>query len=713
MKRGPGRGRRALAIGAAAAVLAALALLAWIESPWRGLPYRDSFAGGTAGEWTAYAGNWILQGNAIKNDSDERGAKLITGSPQWKSYAMEADMQLLGGGDAGILIRASNLERGVDSYDGYYAGLRTGDQTMVFGRAQHGWYEFPPTVMPGGVVPGLWYHFRLAAQGCVISASATAIGTTYTARAVVDDPHCLKAGRAGLRSVGAGGLWRNIHIMRLPEHARNTGAYPAAPPHIALYPTSQGTAPSMASAVSNSHPEKQPVAVKTIQSIRNLRLFSVSRPAHVIVRGAVILTDPALYIQDSSGGVRVETAKPAPLKIGDEVEVEGDLYPHGLSAVIRNATERPLGGLAPIPPLSVTADQAATGAYDSMFIEVEGRLVGKSGARNRRTLAFSDGLQTFRALAGSYGAGSLFDALRKNSTVQLRGVCMVSAAYTGNTVPFVVIVNSPEDVKVLVGPPWWSGEHLVLLALAMLGAGFLVHLFYSRAEEWRLHAVIDERERLAHEMHDTLAQSFAGIGFQLRAIRNRISRSETPMQAELLLDDLNLASELVRHSHDEARRSIATLRPEALEAAGLLSALEQSARRMVARSSVLVEASCKGEARRLPLRVLDSLFGIGQEAIANAVQHGHPRRIGIRLEYELSSIALIVEDDGAGFVFEPESGGFGIAGMRHRAEAIHAAIAIESSPDKGTRIAVTAPTPPTTWARTAWLCAARLRRLAL
>src|SRR5580658_7715281 len=190
-----------------------------------------------------------------------------------------------------------------------------------------------------------------------------------------------------------------------------------------------------------------------------------------------------------------------------------------------------------------------------------------------------------------------------DSVIRVRGVCMVSTEYTGNTVPFALIVNSPEDVKVIDGPPWWSAEHLIAMALVMLGLGFLVHLFFSRAEEWRLHAVIDERERLAHEMHDTLAQSFAGIGFQLRAIRNRLSRNATSVDAPSLMEDLNVATELVRHSHDEARRSIATLRPEAIEATGLVSALEQTARRMVSRSSVLVDVSVHGEARPLPLRV--------------------------------------------------------------------------------------------------------------
>ena len=672
------------------ALLVSSCIITWRRSPWFGLPFRDDFSSGQTSGWTAYAGNWTVIGNAVRNDSDERGAKLMTGSDHWTSYAMEADLQMLGGGDAGILIRATHVEEGVDAYDGYYAGLRTNDQSLVLGRAQHGWYEFPFSRMPGGVIPGKWYHLRLAAQGCVLSASATEIGTKNTAQIKTLDPQCLKAGSAGLRSMGAGGLWRNVRISSLPAIADTKAILPPVS-HLALYPTSQGSAP-LTIATNPVQNKSYRSSAESVQTIRSLRLLSISKPAHVVVRGAVILTDPSLYVQDSSGGVKVETTHPGQLRVGDEVEVEGDAYPEGLSATIRNSTARVVGGLAPIPPLSVTADQAASGAYDSMFVEVEGRLIGRMNSVGRSVLEFRNGTQTYRALTNSEVTRSEFDRLETESIVRLRGACLVRPEYTGNTVPFVLIVDSPENVKLLVGPPWWSVEHLIFLALAMLGMGFLGHLFYSRAEEWRWRAVLNERERMAHEMHDTLSQSFAGIGFQIRGIRNRLLQSSSQVDPHLL-DELNTTSELVRHSHDEARRSIACLRPEVLEVNGLVSALEQSARRAVARGSVTVHALNLGEPRPLPLGVLDALFRIAQEAIANAIHHGHPKSIKICMEYERSSVVLMIEDDGKGFIHQPERSGFGLAGMQRRAESIDAILEIHSSPGNGCRIIVHLPTP--------------------
>ena len=684
-----------IGIAAVAIIAAGAVIFLLFEGDSRGLPYYDSFQSGKIDEWNAYDGNWYTSGGAVKNDSDERGAKLVVGSPHWKSYVIQADLQLIGDGDAGLIARASHLDRGVDSYDGYYVGLRTLDQKMVLGRAQYGWIEFPPESVPGGIVPGKWYHLSLAVQGCIITASAHAVGEKDTAEIRVKDPNCLTSGKAGLRSMTAGGMWRNVSITALPNPSG--GAVESVPtPHMAIFPTSQGIepfakAPPPAAAPA---PPQRPEPVHNILRIRNLRLFSVTQPARVTIRGTVILTNPDLYVQDSSGGARVELAKEAALRVGDEVEIQGDAHPEGLAVTITNASVRQMGGLAPIPPASVTADQAATGAFASMFLEVEGRLHDQAGAQAPdATLELRDGLQRFRVIATTAVTSALFRKLEKDSVVRVRGICMVGEKYTGNVVPFALIVNSPEDVKVIEGPPWWSTEHLIAMAIAMLGLGFGVHLLLSRAEKWRLHAVIDERERLANEMHDTLSQSFAGIGFQLRAIRNRLSRNSAALDPPSLLEDLKVASDLVKLSHDEARRNIATLRPEAIEATGLVSALEQTARRMVSRGPVILDVSVEGEARTLPLKVLDSLFRIGQEAIANAVQHGQPSKIIIRVEYARSSIALVIEDDGVGFVPRPDCGGFGISGMRRRAESVAGTLDIETFPGGGTRIRTQVPTP--------------------
>jgi signal transduction histidine kinase len=255
-------------------------------------------------------------------------------------------------------------------------------------------------------------------------------------------------------------------------------------------------------------------------------------------------------------------------------------------------------------------------------------------------------------------------------------------------------------VEVLEGPPWWSTGHIVVAIIAFLLLILAAQTLHNYIERWRLIAVLEERERLAHEMHDTLAQSFAGIGFQLQAIRDEID-DRTAIDREL-----DLASSLVRRSHEEAKRSIAALRPELLESVGLLRALEQSAQSMVAGGVIQVTATASGESHSIPVRISDTLFRIGQEALANAVRHANPNSLLISLTYGESTLKLLVEDDGRGFVVDADSAGFGIRGMRKRADIISGELQIRSLPGKGATVQVTAPMPARMlrrmWPATIW-----------
>jgi signal transduction histidine kinase len=211
---------------------------------------------------------------------------------------------------------------------------------------------------------------------------------------------------------------------------------------------------------------------------------------------------------------------------------------------------------------------------------------------------------------------------------------------------------------------------------------------FGRIEKWRLRAVLEERELLAHEMHDTLAQSFAGLGFQLQAIRNRL-----PKDMSILSGELDLACDLVRHSHQEARRNIALLRSDSIAQLGLPAALESCAQGMLQSGNIEFRISVRGDPRALPLRISGTLFRIGQEALANSVRHASPSRIMISIVYEETVVQMFVEDDGIGFEVIDDQKSFGLRGMRRRAAGISAEIEIYSSLDTGTRVIVTAPLP--------------------
>lgn len=214
----PRRMRRRLAISlvlTALLIIGALCLFAYWRSPNRGLPYRDSFASAKAEEWTAFGGTWEVVQGSMRNDSDERGAKLLTGSTHWQNYSIEADVMLLGlGGDAGLIVRSSHEEEGVDAYDGYYAGLRTIDDSLALGRAAYGWMEVNFPLKPRGtpVQASRWYHMKLLAYGCQLVASAALIPQANPTVASITDQDCIRSGRVGLRSYSSGGVWRNVVV---------------------------------------------------------------------------------------------------------------------------------------------------------------------------------------------------------------------------------------------------------------------------------------------------------------------------------------------------------------------------------------------------------------------------------------------------------------------------------------------------------------------
>lgn len=705
--------RRLVAVLALLALACCLggAFAAWRRSPQRGLPYRDDFAAGRADEWKAFGGTWELANGAMRNESDERGAKLVTGSPWWRNYSIEADVYLLGvSGDAGLVIRSSNEEQGVNAYSGYYAGVRTIDNSLVLGRADHAWLEVTRRYpVAGGIRPFQWYHLRIVAVDCDIAASVGAVGEPDRTAIGITDHQCISAGRVGLRSYSSGGIWRNV-VVRAATHQDLMAMLQKAAGHGTLTAGSTTAAgpdsPEVRQLLEREQEQEtraeQGIPGVSTRSIGSLRLSSWARPAVATVRGVVVLTAPRLYVQDASGGVYVSQYTGPLLKVGDEVEVTGQVHPGDFSAVMDHATAQVLWARSPMPPLSVTASQASTGRYDATFIELRGVLAARErGPGNSLILDLDDGAQSFRAMLNPGRSDALVSALRVNSLLRLRGICVVDSALTHNLTPFVLLLPSNEDLDVIAGPPWWSTGHIVALMIATAVLAMISVILYHRIENWRLRAILDERGRLAHEMHDTLAQSFAGIGFQLQAISNGV-----PEDMPKLHEQLDLARDLVRHSHEEARRSIATLRAEALESEDLAVALEHCARRMVGGTAVEVRAETRGDSRPIPLRTTDTLFRIGQEAVANAIRHANPSRLTIRVTWSEDQVCLQIEDDGAGFVPVDRLTGFGIRGMRRRAQSISAAFVVDSRPGAGSSVRVEAPLPPRVtlarWPRIFW-----------
>jgi signal transduction histidine kinase len=649
----------------------------YLNRPDRGLPYRADFSPTAEDHWTALGGTWEVGDGSIRNDSNDRGAKILTGSKNWDDYVLEGDAQLLGRGSVGIMGRVGTAALGENSFQGYVVGVRTADHSLFLGAYDFVYREAARVEMPQPVRPYSWYHLKLEFNGCRITASAWELGTQDIQSRTIDDPNCFRSGRIGLRTNGTGGVWRNVSVYA-------TGSAPVVAKRVD--DLSERDAAFFKGALLLPQEASLPMAPQSIRSLQYLPVFG-SRVA--AIRGFVTLTRPAVYVQDSTGGIEVQFDGPTALKIGDEVEIMGEVNHDEFSPAMEPSHFRRLRESTPDGPQSVAADQLASGDFDGQFVQVEGTLRAiTSKADGSVTMAFDTGYQSFQAIVPPGRSPSHVKDIALGSVLRLKGVSATASQFKDPADPFVILLRSAEGIDVIAGPPWWHPTSLIFVCLLALGLVFAANQLVLMMKNWRLHAVAEERERLAHQIHDTLAQSFAGIGFQLQAIRNTIPPENADFEQRV-----DLAMSMARSSHEEARRCIANLRPESLDNLVLLPALTEYANWMVKNGAVNVEACGTGDGQVQPARVKDALFRIGKEAITNAVLHAEPRTIRISLERERSFYLLAVEDDGVGFRQSGEAAGFGLPGMRRRANRISATLTIKSKPGLGTRVEVRAPAP--------------------
>ena len=207
------------------------------------------------------------------------------------------------------------------------------------------------------------------------------------------------------------------------------------------------------------------------------------------------------------------------------------------------------------------------------------------------------------------------------------------------------------------------------------------------AEKERVAAVLEERNRMAQEIHDTLAQAITGIFMQLEAAEDALLSEPSQVAHHIAR-----ARDLSRESLQEARRSVRALRPRLLEEQDLPEALRQMVETHPEGETKITYVQ-SGASRPLSEVVQLHLLRIAQEAIANALQHAQAKQLTLRLEFEDRGVNLTVEDDGIDFDVEEKENvdGMGLRGMKSRAILMRGELQILSHPGQGTRILVEVP----------------------
>jgi signal transduction histidine kinase len=440
-------------------------------------------------------------------------------------------------------------------------------------------------------------------------------------------------------------------------------------------------------------------------------------PSRTHVHGRVTLVvDDGFYLEDEAAGTRVTTVSPPAIKSGDFVDAVGfsawgDWNPVLEDAEVRSAQ---VAGPAFNIPL-LTPVQALTGNYCFRLVRMEALVVQTPNRSHGSPLILQSGDMVFQA---RFVRETDTPTIKVGSWIRLDGICINQnrtriesniASPDANQIHrasvFHLLLGSPSDLVVLRPASWWTVTRLLtilaILCVSLLASALWVFLLRRQIsakteiirQQMARKTVLEERERIARELHDSMEQEMTGISMQLDAADAMLDQKpETSRTA------IKTARALLDHSRIEARRSIWDLRSPDLEQGGLPLALDEIVRQSQGTSDIPVVLTVTGQVRRLPASIESHLLRIAHEALTNAIKHSNGTRVVLECDFQPDQITLNIWDNGRGFnpgdATTAQQGHFGLLGMKERAGKIHGRLTIQSQPGQGSTITITVNYPP-------------------
>lgn len=438
----------------------------------------------------------------------------------------------------------------------------------------------------------------------------------------------------------------------------------------------------------------------------------------VSVRGVVTFSGGGgLWIQHGEEGLQIISRQPFDFELGDEIEAVGFADRENFSVALRDVAARKVGGRKPVEPKELGRLSEALNA-DAQLVSLKGELIGVSETEQGITLRMQEGEAEFAVTLKNGGGGtSWIKHLGRGAFLKVSGICMLSSFappgtkdlvseaaqgpefFVGTIVPRRVslMARSGADIEVLSAPSWWTSQRVAwglggacgFLLLGLMVVWVLSRRRLRRSEAERAQAesefrlIWNERNRIAREIHDTLAQDLGVLSIQLELIRDHVPADSPAGQG------IEEARKVIKSSIREARNSIWQMRSHILEQSSLAGSLRETLERATAKSGIRGRFELRGEERALSPLVEGHFLRVGQEAIANAVKHANAQNIEVSLVFGPQETSLIITDDGRGFVPSsvPDSTNhFGLCGLRERAAEIEAELRIESGVDRGTKV---------------------------
>jgi signal transduction histidine kinase len=260
----------------------------------------------------------------------------------------------------------------------------------------------------------------------------------------------------------------------------------------------------------------------------------------------------------------------------------------------------------------------------------------------------------------------------------VRALLTVPMILGKETVGWICIRSSRMDTSEM--------ESNIRVAEALASQATLAVQMARLAEQARQAAVLEERNRIARDIHDTLAQGFTGVVVNLEASSRALKRQSV----DVALEHIEHAQQLAQAGLEEARLSVRALRPE--PAADVSLALDALVRRIDGSGAVRGSLDIVGARRPLAREAEVELLRIAQESVTNVLKHARAREVRLTLDFAADAVTLSIADNGAGFDPKAHHEGFGLIGMRERAERLGARLSIETAPHAGTTVRVQLPT---------------------
>jgi signal transduction histidine kinase len=417
------------------------------------------------------------------------------------------------------------------------------------------------------------------------------------------------------------------------------------------------------------------------------------------VRGTVAaqMNANTLYLHEAGAALQVELDTPRNVPVGSYVTLHGFLSMAGKDRALHHAEIILLEtGQAPEPmPLTFKNFGKDAAWYHNQLTRAEGALLAVSEVGGERRLLVEGPFGPFTATQPVTPQDA---ELLVGSQVAVTGICRVDMSNLQDYLPkrrfedFQIFPRGPEDLVTLRPGPWWrskrapwqAGSAVGALALASGAGWWRSRRKYRRqraareAAQGQFSAVLEERGRLARELHDSLTQSLTAISIHIEALRLREQNL-----TEEALPHLNAASEAVCLALDDARRAVRGMKSQALEGSSLAEAIGRVATSL----SGQITGCVIGEASPWPDMVENALLRVAQEGLTNAVRHAKTAAIRWELAYTKGRVCLRVLDEGAGFdpqsAMPATSGGFGLGGLRDRVQALGGEFSLLTSPGNG------------------------------